>query len=85
LYWILFVTKWQKFAKEKNAGTWKVKQFGFYTQYITHLLSLTYSNDSQRGKFWEAGLERGGTKQDRIPTTYLREHNQYGWVFDFLK
>jgi hypothetical protein len=37
LYGILFVTKWQKFAKVKNAGTWKVKQFGFYTQHITHL------------------------------------------------
>jgi hypothetical protein len=36
LHWIFFVTKWQKFAEEKNAGTWKAEQFGFYTQYITH-------------------------------------------------
>jgi hypothetical protein len=34
---IFFATKWQNFAKEKNAGTWKVKQFEFYTQFITHL------------------------------------------------
>jgi hypothetical protein len=24
-HWNFFVTNWQKFAKEKNAGTWKVK------------------------------------------------------------